>query len=120
MAKTEKKRGTLLTVWLAIMLILNTITALSYLLLNTSIASFYPDIPSWIFYLYGLLSLANATFVIFLFKWKKWALFAICASAAIIFIMNIAVGIKTTTAIAGLLGPIILYLIMRPKWKLFE
>ncbi len=120
MSKTEKKRGALLTIWLAIMLILNIITALSYLLLNASIASFYPGIPLWIFYLYGLLSLANAVFVIFLFKWKKWAFFAICASAAIIFIMNISVGIKTTAAIAGLLGPVILYLIMRPKWNLFE
>ncbi len=120
MKKTEKKRGALLTIWLAIMLILNIITALSYLLLNASIASFYPDIPSWVFYIYGLLSLANAAFVIFLFKWKKWGFFAICASAAIIFIMNIAVGIGTITAITGLLGPVILYLIMKPKWNLFE
>lgn len=118
MAKTEKKRGALLTIWLAIMLILNIITALSYLLLTTSIASFYPNIPSWIFYIYGLLGSANIVFVIFLLKWKKWAFFAFCVTTFIMGMMAPLIGLGTVTQISILLGPLILYLIMKPKWDL--
>src|SRR3989338_3230910 len=109
MAETEKKRGALLIIWLIIMLAGNLFSALAYLFLNSSIASFYPDVPSWIFYIYGFLGFANTVFVIFLFMWKKWPFFAFCGVAVIAFIMNLAIGLGFVTAIIGLLGPVILY-----------
>ncbi len=120
MVETEKKRGALLTTWLVIMLIANFFTALSYFIFNSTIASTYPNIPVWMFYLYGVLSLANLTFVIFLFMWKRWAFYALCGSAVIAFIMNIVVGLGIATSIMGLAGPVILYLIMRSRWELFK
>jgi len=120
MAETEKKRGVLLTIWLVLMLIANFFTALSYLILNSTIASVYPNVPSWIFYIYGLIGLANLAFVIFLFMWKRWAFYAFCGSAVIAFIIHLAIGLGIVAAIFGLAGPIILYLIMRSKWDLFE
>ncbi|MCX6707966.1 MAG: hypothetical protein NT001_07610, partial [Candidatus Woesearchaeota archaeon] len=109
-----------LTVWLVIMLIANLFTALYYLILNSTIASVYPNVPTWIFYVYGLLGLANLAFVIFLFMWKRWAFFALCGCAIIAFIMNLAIGLGIVAAMFGLGGPIILYLIMRSRWDLFE
>lgn len=120
MAKTEKKRGALLTIWLVIMLIGNFFTAISYFRLNSVIASVYPNFPSTIFYIYGLLGLANFVFVIFLFMWKRWAFYAILGSAVITSIMNLVVGLGIFTAIFGLIGPVILYLIMRSRWDLFK
>jgi len=120
MVKTEKKRGALLTIWLVIMLIANFFTALSYLLLNSTIASAYPNVASWIFYLYGILSLANFAFAIFLFMWKRWAFYALCGSAIIAIIMNLYIGLGIFAIIFGLAGPVILYSIMKSKWDSFE
>ena len=120
MAETEKKRGALLTIWLVLMLIVNFFTALSYLILNTKITSVYPNIPSWLFYIYGPLALANLVFTIFLFMWKRWAFFAFCGSAVVAFIINLTIGLGLFVGIMGLGGPVILYLIMRSKWDLFE
>ncbi len=119
MVETEKKRGTLLTIWLALMLIANFFMALYYLMFNASIASFYPNVPSWIFYIFGLVGLANFVFAIFLFMWKKWAFFAFCGSAVVVSIMNLVIGLGIIAVVFGLASPIILYLIMRPKWSLF-
>ena len=115
-----KKRGKLLTFWLVLMLIANAGTALTYLLWNSSIITTYPNVPSWIWYIYGLLGLANVVFTIFLFMWKKWSFFAFCGMAALTFILNLIVGLGIIPAIFGLAGPVILYLIIRSKWSLLE
>ncbi|NCO96528.1 MAG: hypothetical protein COY38_05245 [Candidatus Aenigmarchaeota archaeon CG_4_10_14_0_8_um_filter_37_24] len=116
----EKKRGGLLTAWLILMIIANSFTTLTYLFLNSLIIAAFPNVPSSIFYIYGALELANVIFAIFLFKWKKWAFFAFCTSAVIIFIMNVSIGLSIFTALFGLIGIVILYLILKPKWNLLE
>jgi hypothetical protein len=119
MAKAEKKRGTWLTIWLVLMLIANFFTALAYLLLNKMMVSVYPNVALWIWYVFGVLAVANLVFVIFLFMWKKWPFFALCGMASIALIMNLAIGQGIFT-IFGLAGPIILYFSMKPRWNSFE
>ena len=116
----SKKRGKLLTFWLVLMLIINAGTAFTYLIWNSSIIAMYPNVPSWIWYIYGFLGLANVVFTIFLFMWKKWAFLAFCGMAALAFILNLIVGLGIISTILGLAGPVILYLILRSKWGLFE
>ncbi|MBW2995668.1 hypothetical protein KY332_00035 [Candidatus Woesearchaeota archaeon] len=120
MAETEKKRGALLTTWLILMLIFNGLTALSYLLLGGFLASVPPITPMWTNYFFGVFALLNFVFTIFLFMWKRWAFFAFCVNAVIIFVINLVIGIGIVSALLGLSGPVILYLIMRSKWELFE
>ena len=120
MVETEKKRGVWLTIWLVIMLIANFFIALTYLVLNKTIASFYPNVALWILYIYGLVALANFVFVILLFMWKKWPFFAFCGTTIIAFIMNLAIGLGIFAAISGLIGPVILYFSMKSRWNLFE
>ncbi len=125
MAKTEKKLGTLLTIWLVIMVIANLFGALTYLILYKlvfieKIAAVLPALPSTAIYILGIIGILNVIFTIFLFKWKKWAFFAYCGSAGIVFIINLIIGTGIVAALCGLIGPVILYLIMRPKWNLFE
>ena len=119
----KKVRGILLTFWLYLMLIMNGIFALFYLGgaqgLEEAII-----LPFWIIFLLGLGSVANVIFAVYLFKWKKWAFFAFIGSAAVAFIINVHVKYnigfeEMGSPITGLLGPVILYLLMRPKWKLF-
>ncbi len=120
MAETEKKRGALLTIWLILILISNGITALSYLFGEGFITSVLPTIPMWAIYSLGIFALLNLVFTIFLFMWKKWAFFAFCGSAGIILVINLVIGIGIVFALLGLIGPVILYLIMKSKWDLFE
>ena len=120
MVKTEKKRGVWLTIWLVTMLIANFFTALTYLVLNKTIASLYPDVALWIWYVYGLVALANFVFVILLFMWKKWPFFALCGTTIIAFIMNLVIGLGIFATVFGLIGPVILYFSMKSRWNLFE
>ena len=113
-------RGPLLTIWLAILLISNLATAFILTFMSTGIASEFPDIAPWIFQIYGLLALANFLFVIFLFMWKRWAFFAYCAAAVIGFVLNLYIGIAPSQAVLGILGPLVLYLIMKSRWASFE
>jgi len=119
MKNTTKKRGALLTIWLILMLIANTGTVITYLLGGEFITSVLPTIPSWSIYALTIFGLLNVLFTIFLFMWKKWAFFAFCGSAGIIFVINLIIGMGFSS-ILGLGGPIILYLILRSKWKLLE
>lgn len=125
MTETEKKRGILLTIWLALIMILNLVGAQSFFRPDILTLLDYRNAPSWLFSIYGLFGLANCIFVIFLFMWKKWAFFAYCGVAGIIVIMDFvfsSYGIFELLFSSALeLGfPIVLYLIMRPKWNLFE
>jgi hypothetical protein len=114
----KKERGALLTFWLILMLILNGVTALLYLLGGKFVAALSPLIPVWAIYALGILSLLHVIFTIFLFMWKKWAFFAICASICVVLVINLMIGIGMMSFL-GLLSPVILYLIMKPKWGLF-
>jgi len=120
MVVKEKKRGILLTSWLIIMLVVKFFAASSFFLANEQIALFYPNITLWLAYLYGIIALINLTFVIFLFRWKKWAFYGICINAAIVFIINLSIGLNVQFATLALSLVVILYLTMRPKWDLFE
>ena len=121
MVKKEKKRGVWLTIWLTFMLIGNLFIALIYLLLSkTVVAPAYPNVALWVWYMYGLLTLENFVFVIFLFMWKKWPFFALCGMAMVAFILNLVIGLGILDSILGFLGPLILYLSMKSRWDLFE
>jgi hypothetical protein len=72
-----------------------------------------------VFYGFGILCLVNFGLTIFLFFWKKWPLYVFCGIAIIVLIANIVLGLGGIS-ILGLFGPVILYLIMRPKWELFK
>jgi len=118
---TEKNHGTLLTIWLFLMLIGNFFSSISYLTSNSTFTSLYPNTFPGIFSFFGILTFANVIFVIFLFNWKKWAFFAFCGVAVItlmlkIFVIKLGIG----TLLSGLIGILILYLLLKPKWDLLE
>jgi len=132
MKKTTKERGVFLTVWLVLMLVANAWAVLvnfvvayllnSGILMNSAkeLALVYSQFPIWIFYLSGIGGIINIILIIFLFMWKKWAFFVLCGLTGIYFIINLAIGAGIFMAIFGLTGIVILYLIIRPKWKLFN
>ena len=116
----EKKLGIWLSIWLSIMLVANFITALSYFVFTETVAATFPQVALWVWYLFGLVAFANFIFVIFLFNWKKWPFYAFCMTSIVAAVMNLMIGLQFVATIFGLLGIAILYLSMKPKWKLFE
>lgn len=84
------------------------------------LAIIYSQFPIWMFYYSGIGALLNIVLIIFLFMWKKWALFTYWGLVGIAFVINLIIGIGLVSIIVGLIFPVILYLIVRPKWKLFN
>lgn len=114
----EKKRGTLLTLWLDFTLIANAMAALAYFRFGSLVTAVFPK-SAWAIPVFGALALLNMIFTIFLFRWKTWAFFAICASSGIAVLLNFIVGLGIFS-ILGLFGPVILYLLLRSKWSYLE
>jgi len=120
MIKKEKNRGILLTVWLYFVIGMHLIVISIYSLSHRTIIPMNLTISAWENYVFLILGLLNLLFYILLFMWKKWAFFAYCGSASIIFVIGLAINEDIISSILGLCGPVILYLFMRPKWHLFE
>ena len=117
----KKKRKGFLQVWLILMIIFNSISALSYFLGGKEMVTLLPSLSLTLVYAFGFLAILNIVFVVYLFRWKKWPLYAVCGNAVIIFILNVFfAGMDIGSSLVGLLSPIILYLAMRPQWDSFE
>jgi len=118
---TEKKRGTLLIIWLFYMLLANFFNSIEYLSSNSIFTSIYPNTSPGIFYFLGILTFANVIFLIFLFNWKKWAFFALCGVAIIAFMVDLFVlNLGFISSSFGLIEISILHLFLKPKWDLLE
>ena len=109
----KKERGNFLTIWLLLMLIVDIFAIIFFL------QQYVLSIPIWVNNILAGLSALNILLIIFLFMWKKWAFFAFCGVAGVAFGINLALGMGPFS-FGVLVGPVILYLAMRKKWKLFE
>ena len=112
----------LLTVWLVLMLAANVIATLLYSVLAISPLGrnlFLPNIQLWAIYFFIFFGLLNIVCVVFLYLWKKWAFFVLCASAGTVFVVNVLLGVGVF-AFIGLAGMVIFCLIIRSKWSLFN
>lgn len=105
---TGKKRHGCLTTWLILMIIGNFYSIIANLVSMKSIINFYGTSTISVLLL-CLLGVANILFVIALFRWKKWGFYGFAASSVLVFILNLAIGLKLWQSIAGLVGIAILY-----------
>lgn len=105
---TEKTRHGCLTAYLGFMILVNSAMALVYILAGGSIAS-AGDLPGWALPVLGLFGVVNVACAVGLFMWKKWGFFGFCASAGIVFVINILIGLPMSNSIMGLVGIGVLY-----------
>jgi hypothetical protein len=63
-----------LTVWLVLMIVANSLTALVYLFGSDMLKQSLPTAPGWTFPALAVLCAFNLTCSIALFKWQKWGL----------------------------------------------
>ena len=119
---SPRKRDTVLTVWLTLLLVANIAGTLLYVFLALFPAGFSPFLPvlaTWIIYLFTAFGALNVACVCFLFLWKKWAFFALCGSAAAAFAVNLYIGVGVPS-VAGVAGVVITYLVLHQQWNLFD
>ena len=95
--------------YLVLVIIANSATALLYLFGAEAIKRSTPNIPDWAFPVLIVLVLFNLVCAVALFRWKKWGFWGLVASAVVVLGVNLAIGLGVSSAIVGLLGVLLLY-----------
>ena len=113
-----KSLGWLVNIWLGLMILGNIIGIISSFAMGY-FGGF--ELPSDIAYLLAGLSVANIILIVFLLQLQKWAFYGLCVSYLAVVIVNVVI-VKTSPLFAwtGLISPLILYLLLIPKWKLLR
>ena len=116
----EPVRGGCLTAFLIFMIIVNALTAILYIVQHEVIAKSFPALHPALIAVLTLATVVNIFLAIAVWKWKKWGVYGFVIVAIFAFAINMYVGVPVISAFIGLLGPIILALLVRPKWKFFS
>ncbi|MEK6927199.1 MAG: hypothetical protein AABX11_02100 [Nanoarchaeota archaeon] len=115
----KKVRGVWLSIWLWVMLVVNSLTVLFGLLLL--VVSLFSGSYSWIVFVgTSIFSAINVISVLGLFKWKKWAFYLIVITTILVAGFNFYLEMPIKTIVAGLLGGVITTLFVVKNWKLFN
>lgn len=116
---TQRNRGGCLTAMLILMMVANPIAAIFYIVAGDLVRRGMPEAPDWIVPVLALASIANLAFAVGTWMWKKWGVYGFCATAVLGFVVNLMAGMGPR-AFTGILGPVILFVLVRPLWDQFE
>lgn len=131
MAEAKNRHGCLMT-WLVLIIIVNSLTTLSYLIytfgrgmisqvlqgqmLSSQMLQIQMllDIPVWVFSLLIALSIFNIVCAIALLLWKKWGFWGFCATSVAMLVVNLSfvsrgIGPVLVSVLTGLLGVLVLF-----------
>jgi hypothetical protein len=115
-SKPVRKRGTVLTLWLVLLILGNTVSPLLTVL---GIRPLPSSVPLWIIYPLILSSVLLVVSAIAMLAWKKWGFYLLCAIEVLAIAVNLLAG-AGVFAFVGLIGLAITYLLLRSSWSLFE
>lgn len=127
-----KQRGTLLTSWLSLLLLANAFILFVYILVGFLSATNNPVLndpeirnivsttPLWQFILGSIFEIVVVCSIVALFKWIKWGFYTILVITVVGLTINVALGIFTYRSLLPFLGIVILYLLLRSKWKIMR
>jgi hypothetical protein len=123
---SQKERGGWLDTWMFLMLAIN-IGGLIWFLGGYLVSAaspngggfFLPGVVYWAFYVNVAFLACNIISLSFLYRWKKWGFFSLWGGAMVILVLNLFAG-EGWLSFLGLAGIVILTLMLRPKWKLFD
>lgn len=115
MTETKSRHGCL-TTWLALMIIANALTVLSYVILmlpRGAVQSVRLHTPAWALLVLAVSCMANVIFAVALFKWKRWGFFGLLVTTILALVINLRIGIKPALVVLGLCGIVILYAVLQ-------
>lgn len=109
--KIVKTRHGCVTVWLSLMIIMNSLVALFYFFKGDSL----PDIATPMLLSLGIIGILNVIFAIHLLKYKKLGFWGYIATSIYTFLINLTIGVGFGHALLGLISIGILYTILQIK-----
>ena len=115
----ERKRGSCLTAFLVLMLIVNPLAGLYYLFASSTLRQSLPTLPGWVIPILAIATIANFVFAIAIWKWRKWGMYGFAGSALVTFVINV-ISISVLGALVGLIGVALLAFLLRPVWNQME
>jgi hypothetical protein len=130
--KQPRQRGTALTLWLSFLLLVNGLILLAYIVVaflslsnnsalnDQALTSIFSTTPLWYFTLSFIFEIVMICSVVALFKWVKLGFYAILAVTVVILTIDVALGSFSYQNLLPFLGIIILYFLLRPKWKILR
>jgi hypothetical protein len=115
----EKVRHGCVTAWLIFSMVVNSITALSYILFGDAIADAIPGggAEPWMLIALAVIGMINVVSCVLLFKWKKIGFFIFIGTSLITLGINLAMGINIMQCGMGLFGVFLLYVVLQIKEK---
>jgi len=119
-AKSDVTRGGCLTTFLVFMMIVNAALAVFYLLSSDAVAEQVPQLSQGVVLLLGAAALLNVILAVLVWQWRRAGVVGSVAVALVVFPLNIFVGLPILQSMAGLLGPMILAILVRPRWSRFR
>lgn len=112
----QKQRHGCVTAWLIFMIIVNSLTGISYLFGGEAIAQNFPNGTSnTTLTLLAILGIGNAIFSILLLRWMKIGFWGFLVTSIAALIINLSIGLGVLQSIFGLAGVAILYGVLQIK-----
>lgn len=118
--QNEKKRGGCLTAFIVVMLVANIGMSLYYVVTTSGFSETSLIVPAWTIPTLVFIGLLNIGFAIAIWNWNKIGVYGFWVNAVAAAAINISLGLTIFQAVFGFLGPIILTLLVRPKWDEFR
>jgi hypothetical protein len=115
----ERKRGGCLTAFLILMLVANPLTAGYYVLAGETVRQSLPNLPGWAIPVLAVAAVLNFVFAVGVWMWKRWGVYGLFVSAALVFVLNTFI-VGILPALVGIIGPVILFFLIRPVWSQLE
>lgn len=115
----SKERGGCLSVWLALLIIVNPLLGFYYLG-NARALSSLLHLPSWVLPVLAIFSVINTVCVIGIWLWKKWGVFGFLGASIILFFINLGtLGLGAGT-IGGAIGFGLMWYLLSQRWEMFD
>ena len=108
----KKKRHGCLTVYLVLILIVNSLLTYTYLVTpppDTGPPFHMPLFSTWVYGVMSLVGLLNVISAVAILRWKKWGFWLFANTSFITVWLNYTMGMSFATSIVGLVGVAILY-----------
>ncbi len=116
-ASPPSRRGGCLTTFLILIVIANASAIAVYSSPSIQATQALSSVPRATRQLLSLLNVLNIGFAIALFRWRKWGFYGIAATTIIGLLINLSADVPKGIVVTGLMGPIVLWLLLRPHWN---
>lgn len=110
-------RGGCLTIFLILIVVANASVIPLYSSSSGTASQALSSIPQSTRGFLSLLALLNCGFALAIFWWRKWGFYGIVATTLISILINTSAGVAKGVVAASLVGPIVLWLLLRSHWS---